>query len=109
MEVLADVEHLEVDEVLKAVRECPDAVQASVEGTQRRHVGGGEREAGELVGVDGELAEAVELEPQRVRQPRQLVEVGVQLLQRTASMPTSHKGYHTNPLQMLFLSEMKWE
>jgi hypothetical protein len=84
LEVLAHVQGLEAAEVLEPVGQRAEAVEPRVQRPQRRHVGGGRRQVGELVGVDGEAAEAVELETQRVRQLRQLVEVGVQLLQRTA-------------------------
>jgi hypothetical protein len=83
LEVLAHVERLEVSEVLEPVGELAEAVEARIQRPQRHHVGGGEGQGGELVGVDGQPAEAVELEAQRVRQLRQLVEVGIQLLQRT--------------------------
>jgi hypothetical protein len=85
LEVLAHVERLEAAEVLQPVGQRAEAVEARVQRPQRRHVGGGRRQVRELVGVDGQPPEAVELEAQRVRQPRQLVEVGVQLLQRTGT------------------------
>uniref|UniRef100_J3M157 Uncharacterized protein n=1 Tax=Oryza brachyantha TaxID=4533 RepID=J3M157_ORYBR len=83
LEVLADVERLEVDEVLEAVGERAEAVEPGVQRPERRHVRRRVGELGQLVGVHRQLPEAVQLEPQRVRQLRQLVEVGVQLLQCT--------------------------
>ncbi|CAL5025580.1 unnamed protein product [Urochloa decumbens] len=81
LEVLAHVEGLQVAQVLEPVGELAEAVEARVQRPERHHVGGGGWQVGDLVGVDGEAPEPVELEPQRVRKLRQLVEVGVQLLQ----------------------------
>lgn len=85
LEVLADVERLEVGEVLEPVGERAEAVEPGVQRPERRHVRRRGGELRQLVGVHRQLPEAVQLEPQRVRQLRQLVEVGVQLLQRTAT------------------------
>lgn len=51
VEVLAEVEGLEADEVLEAVREGAEAVETGVEGAQGGQVGGGGWEEGQLVGV----------------------------------------------------------
>lgn len=46
MEVLANVENLEVDEILEIFGEGPEAVETSVEDSEIGEVGGGVREEG---------------------------------------------------------------
>lgn len=77
VEVLADVEDFEADEVLEVFGEGADAVEASVEDSEGGHVGGGVGEGGELVGVYGEFLEVEELEAHCVREFCELVEVCV--------------------------------
>lgn len=52
---MADVEDLEVDEVLEVLGEDHEAVETSVEDTEGGEVGDGGWEGDELVGVDAEL------------------------------------------------------
>ena len=93
LEVLAHVQRLQPAQVLQPVGQRAQAVEARVQRPQRRHVGGGRRQVRQLVGVHGQTPEAMELEAQRVRQPRQLVEVGVQLLQRAVHDTCQSRTY----------------
>lgn len=81
LEVLANVEDLEVDQVLEALREGPEAVEAGVEDAEGGQVAEGMWEEYELVRIYREFSEVVQLESDCVRQFAQLVEVGVQFFQ----------------------------
>lgn len=81
LEVLADVQGLEADEVFESVGEGSEAVEAGVEVFEGRHVRSGVREERELVRIHGEPFEVCELEPDGVRELREFVEVHVQLLE----------------------------
>lgn len=75
VEVLADIEDLESDEILEIIRETMEAVEAGIKDTEVGHVAGGLGKECELVGVHGELPEVCELKTHGFWEFVQLIEV----------------------------------